>query len=363
VEPFRVTCETCHARLKVSSASVVGQIHACPKCGSMVEIKPPGESRVAPATSGNSVSIEIGAAAGASFEDVPSPFVAPIESTAVTPTAKSSTSYLMWVFAGAAVVAVGGILAVVLVNSGDAVSDTEPSSTSTTAAPTAEVQLAPPTANTAANESSVEAIVPNRIEEGTATAESADAAQAPRSASPAEEPTIQVAEPANERIAVEATAPPVVVDALPSSEPAAKLADRAAVLAFDPFDFDPTQLRLAPRESPSHEPAASSIPENANIEAEPATADDNTLSEMPIPAPAHDLSLMVRRGRVPIGSLSPQQVAERLGMEIESLDVSEAPLWRFVAVLSELADVPITLDPTALELAGKSASEPITASG
>jgi len=41
VEPFRVICETCRSRLKIRSAAAIGEIHACPKCGSMVQIAPP----------------------------------------------------------------------------------------------------------------------------------------------------------------------------------------------------------------------------------------------------------------------------------------------------------------------------------
>src|SRR5262249_3440373 len=41
LEPFRVTCETCRSRLKVRSPEAIGQILACPKCGSMVLITPP----------------------------------------------------------------------------------------------------------------------------------------------------------------------------------------------------------------------------------------------------------------------------------------------------------------------------------
>ena len=41
VQPFRITCETCRSRLKIRSADVIGQIHACPKCGSMVQVVPP----------------------------------------------------------------------------------------------------------------------------------------------------------------------------------------------------------------------------------------------------------------------------------------------------------------------------------
>src|SRR2546421_2230817 len=41
VEPFRIICETCRSRLKIRSSEVIGEIHACPKCGSMVHIQPP----------------------------------------------------------------------------------------------------------------------------------------------------------------------------------------------------------------------------------------------------------------------------------------------------------------------------------
>ena len=40
MEPFFVLCTTCKSRLRVRSAKVIGQIHSCPKCGSMVLIQP-----------------------------------------------------------------------------------------------------------------------------------------------------------------------------------------------------------------------------------------------------------------------------------------------------------------------------------
>ncbi|QGJ70786.1 Hypothetical protein PBC10988_24840 [Planctomycetales bacterium 10988] len=38
---FFVTCTTCQARIKVLNHSAVGEIHSCPKCGSMVQLSPP----------------------------------------------------------------------------------------------------------------------------------------------------------------------------------------------------------------------------------------------------------------------------------------------------------------------------------
>lgn len=43
VELFSITCPTCKARLKVRDAAAVGQILACPKCHSMVEIAAPAD--------------------------------------------------------------------------------------------------------------------------------------------------------------------------------------------------------------------------------------------------------------------------------------------------------------------------------
>ena len=41
VELFTIQCTTCRARLKVNDESVIGDILACPKCGSMVQVVPP----------------------------------------------------------------------------------------------------------------------------------------------------------------------------------------------------------------------------------------------------------------------------------------------------------------------------------
>ncbi len=48
MDPFSISCTTCRARLKVGSADAIGQILACPKCGSMVLVEPPPSETGAP---------------------------------------------------------------------------------------------------------------------------------------------------------------------------------------------------------------------------------------------------------------------------------------------------------------------------
>ncbi len=52
MEPFSISCTTCQARLRVQDESAIGQILACPKCGSMVLIQPPAGMAAGPAPRG-----------------------------------------------------------------------------------------------------------------------------------------------------------------------------------------------------------------------------------------------------------------------------------------------------------------------
>jgi hypothetical protein len=43
MKPFQIQCDSCLAKLKVTKESAIGQILACPKCGSMVQVVSPNE--------------------------------------------------------------------------------------------------------------------------------------------------------------------------------------------------------------------------------------------------------------------------------------------------------------------------------
>jgi predicted RNA-binding Zn-ribbon protein involved in translation (DUF1610 family) len=70
VSAFYISCTTCNARLKVRDESAVGEIHTCPRCGSMVMITPPRSHQMASGASDSShdgliTPANAGAAAGA----------------------------------------------------------------------------------------------------------------------------------------------------------------------------------------------------------------------------------------------------------------------------------------------------------
>lgn len=68
MESFSLTCTTCKTRLKVRDASVIGQIMACPKCGGMIMVTPPG-----PATPGVSDSQAAGSKSSSTVVLKPGP--------------------------------------------------------------------------------------------------------------------------------------------------------------------------------------------------------------------------------------------------------------------------------------------------
>ena len=78
MEPFRITCTTCKARLKVRSAELVGHILACPRCQSMVQIVAPTDespaadpSRTATGTNSHLSDSSITESVDASFDAIP----------------------------------------------------------------------------------------------------------------------------------------------------------------------------------------------------------------------------------------------------------------------------------------------------
>ena len=131
---------------------------------------------------------------------------------------------------------------------------------------------------------------------------------------------------------------------------------RPAVLRFDPLDFDPAQLTLGTATGTSNDKVSTSVQENPPDEGEtPVEAIDLEQEVADLPDVRAEIpSVTMRLGPIARGETNPVQVAQQFALRVESLAATGMSIERFVAFVSDLAAVPITIDPLALELAGVS---------
>jgi hypothetical protein len=306
MQPFPVICETCHARLKVRSESVIGQILACPKCGSMVEIVPPADWSAAEADVAS-----------------PAPESEPAGQPQFTMAAWLGLPIALWVGSGTALLLAATLVAV-LWTRGDA----EPGQTvnasaaaTTTTAPADVDESAPQDARAAASPTppapTAESTLTSQPEpplpavDAAKIAETVEAIMAPATAPTPPDDDVQ---------------PPVGKAALPNVEPA----------------------RLTLDSQPASEPEPVPTTTNATSQHASALASRSSLVD-PLTA--------VRLGPMASESLRPRDVARQLALPIQSLDLPRVPLSRLLETISDLAAVPITLDPAALTMAGMGANE------
>lgn len=418
LQPFRVTCETCRSRLKVREASAIGQIHACPKCGSMVLIKPPanwaGAAPAAAAALGATppsstaaespltVSTSVGSVDFADFAlDLSAPNAVTRQSAAPTPattptepavaevaTATGGFSPLIWGTAGLLAMLAGAAVTIAIWPRGN-------KPTPPVASPTTAIASQPTAAD---NEESTETPAPSAPPEPTAdipqeqpaNARPADAATAgiaskevapavevakpvsqvanisPESrATPGEAPaTAQSPAASNAPVPVAASATPKLADG-PTDRPDAPPSTATAashVLKFDPLDFDPEHLSLSTRPTASGlgEPAASATTSIPAAPPNDATAVEKANPEkVPdpfeiLPPPVGNQAVNVRRGPATAADGSLPDSTQHLSLKLKSLAMTDVPLARFVDTLSNMASAPIALDPLALALNGQS---------
>jgi hypothetical protein len=396
VEPFRVICETCRSRLKVSSAEAIGQIHACPKCGSMVQIVPPADWKSGPATAAAAAAtpqqpvftlsttsstvlpadfgIDLSVAPSRS---VPAAEVAVASAVPAPKLAASGWSPVVWCGIGsAAAFAIAG-LTYVLWPSGD-----KPTTSPLVVAQN--TSTVPPVAQTARQDLQSAETTTNRPTVNGADPYSVDHSQnapvATMAAKPVEpEPTstASAVAPRDDLPPVPAPPTPAPVAPEPTEEtanaiPPAKLdsalaptapataasnaTEPAHVLKFDPLDFDPEHMSLSPTPA-VNAPMAGSIPPEAATQPPAAGVAENDKAPAPadiLAPPVEHKTINVRRGPIVDDSPPSLEAAARLAAKLPSLQVSDVPLSRFVDTLSQLAGVPITLDPIALEWNGMS---------
>ncbi|NOY42207.1 MAG: hypothetical protein GXP26_10265 [Planctomycetes bacterium] len=335
MELFKITCVTCQAKLSVRNESLIGQIVACPRCDSMVQVeRPVGTAAAMPPPPVES--------APAQPAPVPEPIVEPVAPVAEPPVAAEDIAqtepepsvpveapqagapianykFIAWTlgaFVGGAVV-VGAVFFL----RGDSAAEAEP------ATPIVQQQ--------------------NQVEDSTPVAEPilTEVAEGPLEveATPDEPvviPTVEVAE-------LPTAEAPIEVEPAVDSEPEPAAETPKVARRFDPLDFDPESLDLATINGTDNaqkpEPMLDEPP-----------AQDNDVAVAPLP------STLPSVRRDPSQTVTPAVAEEKLTQRFPALTVSKMPLVDFLAFVSRLAAVPVSVAPEELQMAGITARREVS---
>ncbi|NOZ39581.1 MAG: hypothetical protein GXP24_05065 [Planctomycetes bacterium] len=331
LEPFKIICVTCQAKLSVRNESLIGQIVACPRCDSMVEVTPPLVASIPATPSPVPTSEEAAADVGAADIGVADTGVAEeigVAQDASLPATEAEMllasagvakyKLIVWslasFFVGAALV--GTVLltrnnpsneATTLVPKNPALAPA-PSSTSIAATlptPNEPVQPSPPTVETPPTNVPKEAVP-------------APASDERITAQPTTEP-------------VEQPTPITPTDELPEETP--RIARR-----FDPLDFDPERLTLA-------------TIDQSPVPVEPSAPDSpDAVVEMPEEVPS--TVPLVRRGPNGGEETRERDANKQLALLIPRMKIDKMSLVDSLRLFSHLSGVPMSVAPEQLLMAG-----------
>ena len=304
VEIFKIKCLTCQAALSVRNESLLGQIVACPRCGSMVEVAP-----VAEGTATEDDQPEVPAAES----------LAPVESAGISIVAWSSAALVLGL----------GVIATVAL---------WPEQDTTVPAPVAQQQpqeIPVPTMEP-----------PAQLVEETSLVESPKpvATQEPVAAT---------------EVAQQEREPEPIADEPPEPEPVVEEVERTAVVGasqqreFDALDFDPESLDLQAIETEPEQPAPTDVV--ATRIAEPGPPEIEQFVQ-----PQFATLPSVRLGAQPSESWLSREARQQFSQQLPALEVRNMPLVNCLQLLSGLGGVPITVGAEQLQMAGISARERVT---
>lgn len=363
---------------------MIGEIHACPKCGGMVLIQPPAgwsEAAGGAAASASAVTKASIVAApqplvGQSFHEIADlsglDLTTPAGQVAAPVPVEGAANWSRWIVWGSAAgsVAIATASLVWALWPGDG----------------AQVVRSAVGVASGDNARVGDDVAPNDLQAGQSVVEEP-------TATIVNKPAVDVAAPtpkASEEVAL--PEPPLaVVEVNPVREAKAEntelatagdagavaipepSAEPAPLPVIDPRDVDPENLDLVLRKNPANGPPvegtkvlesekASELPISSNVDGN----EDATLAnlEQALEAAAKDAEPeTVRRGPTSADDLPPINVVALLKGSIPEIDVPRLPLHRAVAMLTELTAIPITLDPAALRMAGVSPNQEVAIRG
>jgi hypothetical protein len=357
-ELFKVSCVTCQASLSVRNPALIGQIIACPKCDSMVLVERPSTpAPIAPVVAAAIVPpalnlpkfeepLEDFTASESFAEPIASPEVSTTEMASVLETGTaSSVNFIMWSVAS---FVVGATLmgAVLVWRSGD-----EPSDATAAVDPAPVVEqprqpvIAEPT--TEPNREQVEA---SPVEETHSPETAAIAEQTNEPEIDADEPLSgPVVLPPQEKTSSE---PPVTpTEEQPEPKLVINEADEPRVARkYDPLQLDPEQLDLT---TVSAGAAADSAP--SEEASEPPAAEPKADAAAPV---IDQSPVKLSEKRAATGGRSAETQLKHV---LPAVNVKDMPLLNFLALMSQLTGVPVSIAPEQLQMAGISAGRPVSA--
>jgi hypothetical protein len=158
---------------------------------------------------------------------------------------------------------------------------------------------------------------------------------------------------------VEESALPAVSPTVSEHESATKGSSPAAVLRFDPLDFDPARLTLGNGAVTVAQPSTSSTPTDIDEESKSEPLEAGNEEESLPPKASINPTLSVRVGPKPSETGGPKGISQ-LALRIDSISLENIPLCALVDMVAEMAGVPVTLDPIELQLAGVSPTQPVS---
>jgi hypothetical protein len=370
----------------VRDASAIGEIHACPKCGSMVQIVPPQSwsAEAAPVAAAAVVAIAdapalasthipppsdvaadmfeaAAAAAAAPVVVAPSPAVEVRSDgpATVAPAAVVRSPFVLWSIAGAAVILIGGLTIAFWPDDDSPIAGP---AMPVVAAATSPAPLSEPVDNdsTTDQEESTTTGQPHTVAKPAAEVGTIANSEGEPATEDLTADDVTATEPGVGET-TEAPAAVVKEDSSPAPSSVPTTGDQVSpVLKFDPLDFDPSQFRLG-ASTPANTPTTSVVDEPPGDVASPPgepLESQAEVSKLLLPPQAIP-TITVRLGPIP-GDALQHDVAEQLALETESLEFTSIPLARFVEMLADVSGLPITLDPQALELAGTSVRGEVT---
>ncbi len=328
MEPFHITCVTCRARLKVQSARVIGQIVACPKCESMVEVSPPPGWSPA-----SSTPAAMPTASGPPPVEHPAPSSPPedLEAAATAPAEAASRRIALWIsVGGCAAATVMAVLAFSWYRSSqspDTVSAAETTSSSPPLVSSTPVE--PPTAG------------PVPTEQDDSSGPTEPAPPLPReSEDTGQEADIEAADETPASVQTASNPPrPQQREELSPLLPG----DAIQAAIFDGLD--------------EIDAAVPAPPIIAGQDVGDAGEDDDAVARGAVQPPA--VRVTVERAMLPSTrrDADPQKL---LGFPLESFELDELSLVAALDLIENLTHQPITVEPVQLEMAGVAATTQVS---